>query len=69
MTILNPCVNSIVNADNGLILTDLEVPIGQTLISLDFNGPTDSASVTYGNGYDKCGPLTYQITDSIGDPY
>lgn len=57
--IINPCLTSIVNFDQNLELEDLAVPNGQKVVELISNGPTDSASVTYGNGYDKCGNLTY----------
>ena len=33
----------------------------------NFNGPTDSTSIVYGNGYDTCGPYTYTIEDIYGD--
>ena len=59
INIINPCLTSVVNGDGNLILEDMVVPNGQTLLDLTYNGPTDSASVTYGNGYDKCGNLTY----------
>ena len=59
INIINPCLTSVVNGDGNLILEDMEVPTGETLLDLAYAGPTDSASVTYGNGYDKCGNLTY----------
>ena len=33
---------------------------------MEYKGPTDSMSVIYGNGYDKCGPLRYQYLDIDG---
>ena len=42
------------------------VPVGQTLLKVAYSGPTDSMSVLYGNGYDKCGPLRYQYLDIEG---
>ena len=30
---------------------------------MEYIGPTDSMSVIYGNGYDKCGPLRYRYLD------
>ena len=37
----------------------MSVPIGKALLKAAYSGPTDSMSVLYGNGYDKCGPLRY----------
>jgi len=34
-----------------------------------YPGPTDSVSVTYGNGYDRCGNLTYKWFDAGGDVF
>jgi len=67
ITIVNPCLRSVVNDDEGLVVDDLAVPGGQTLIALNYTGPTDSISVTYGNGYDKCGNLTYEWFDKRGE--
>lgn len=57
--IINPCLTSVVNGDQDIVIEDMTVAPGQTLLELLSDGPTDSASVTYGNGYDKCGNLTY----------
>ena len=57
--IINPCLTSIVNEDENVVLEDMKVPPGQKLVELVLEGPTDSTSVIYGNGYDKCGNLTY----------
>lgn len=59
LEIVNPCLRSVVNGDGGLEISEISVPPGKTLVDLILAGPTDSASVTYGNGYDKCGELTY----------
>ena len=66
ITIVDPCKNSVVNADGGLQVNNLSVPLGSESQSLSYAGPTDSISVKYGNGYDKCGELTYQWFDSTG---
>lgn len=55
--IINPCLTTVVNGDSGLEIDDLVVPGGQDVLDLVYAGPTDSTSVTYGNGYDKCGDL------------
>ena len=60
LTINDPCLFSIVNADGALSITDVKVPDGKTSLYLTYKGPTDSISATYGNGYDKCGSLTYK---------
>jgi len=31
-----------------------------------YGSPTDVASLTYGNGYDKCGPLSYTLLNEDG---
>jgi len=37
------------------------VPDGRTESSVELLGPSNAASITYGNGYDKCGPLTFSL--------
>ena len=44
----------------------MSVPVGQKLLVETYSGPTDSMSVLYGNGYDKCGPLRYRYLDIEG---
>lgn len=61
--IQNPCDRSIVNEDGALAIEALTVPEGEELLELIYLGPTDSTSVTYGNGYDKCGKLRYSYFD------
>ena len=39
------------------------MPVGEELLELIYFGPTDSTSIIYGNGYDKCGPLRYSYID------
>jgi len=59
LTIINPCLTTVVNGDKVLEIEEIAVPPGKTLTELILAGPTDSASALYGNGYDKCGDLTY----------
>ena len=59
ISVIDPCMRSIVNFDEGLIIDELLVPPGDDLLTLNYIGPTDSVSDMYGNGYDKCGNLTY----------
>ena len=47
-------------------MTDLAVPLGQFKEEVSYVGPTDSTSVTYGNGYDRCGNLEYSFLDENG---
>ena len=57
------------NGDGNLVIEDMNVPGGQTLVDLIFEGPKDTASVIYGNGYDRCGDLTYLWLDSQGKEF
>ena len=41
------------------------MPIGETLLTSIVSGPSDTASLTYGNGFDICGPLSYSLVDSL----
>ena len=67
--IVNPCIHTVVNADKGLVLESVRVPIQQSSFTLNLPGPTDSISVRYGNGYDKCGELTYLWLDDLGNQF
>ena len=59
----NPCVNSIVNFDNGFTIANpFEVEVGFTQKVINEKGPKDSASDEKGNGYDVCGPLQYSFS-------
>ena len=63
VTIKNPCVTSIVNDRNSFVIPDIEVPLNEEIIQVNYAGPTDSTSLRYGNGYDKCGPIKYTLFD------
>ena len=69
VTIKNPCVTSVVNSDVGLVIPDIEVPQNEEIIQVNYAGPTDSASLSYGNGYDKCGPIKYTLLDELDQPF
>ena len=69
VTIENPCVTSVVNSDVGLVISDIEVPLNEENIQVNYAGPTDSASLSYGNGYDKCGPIEYTLFDEQGQAF
>ena len=56
ITIIDPCLTSVVNSIAGLNAGIVSVP-GKENQVFPYVGPTNSASVTYGNGYDICGPL------------
>ena len=45
----------------------MSVPVGKAVLEIAYSGPTDSTSVLYGNGYDKCGPLRYRYEDLDGN--
>ena len=61
LTVVDPCLNSIVNGDLGI--TEYLVSVSEGLDEEDvlLSGPTDSISVQYGNGYDICGDLAYTL--------
>ena len=42
------------------------VPEGSSDLKNDYIGPTNSISVIYGNGYDRCGPLKYTFLSLDG---
>lgn len=60
LVILDPCMNSEVNQ---AFISTMFMPSGQTLLSTQISGPSDSASLEYGNGFDKCGLLNYSVVD------
>ena len=67
MTITDPCHDSIVNSDplNQFGIEKIfRVPQGSDERILSTDGPSDSVSLAYGNGYDICGPLSYQFTNA-----
>ena len=69
VTIINPCMNSTVNSDEGMLVEEIFVPINKTEWDWTYEGPTNSMSLIYGNGYDKCGPLKYSFLDDAGLPF
>jgi hypothetical protein len=71
VTIIDPCLTSVVNGDNAIGHIQLSVASGLSYEDIALSGPTDSASVTYGNGYDICGDLEYNLssTNTYTDEY
>ena len=67
----NPCNASIINDDGGVVNIELSVPEESSSATLSFNGPTNSVSVTFGNGFDICGDLDYtlSVTNEFTDEY
>lgn len=60
LIILDPCFVSQIESDSSLPdSTTLVVPLGQTLLSTTYLGPSDATSNLYGAGLDICGPLKY----------
>ena len=70
ITIINPCVYSIVNHDQvywGASPPELTVPVGDTVLtSSTYSGPKDWMSTVFGNGYDRCLHRVYTI---VNDSY
>ena len=65
ITITDPCIDSTVNSLNKFEIDEVfRVPLGSFKKDLANEGPSDSVSLTYGNGYDICGPLNYDFTDA-----
>lgn len=65
--IVDPCISSVVNHDNGVILQqtyDVSEDLNDIVISPIYSGPEDSAAYDYGNGYNLCDYLEYQIRDA-----
>lgn len=69
LKINNPCMKSVVNGDGSFVIESMKVPIGQSLLTLILPGPTNTVSALYGNGYDKCGELTYLWLDANGKQF
>ena len=69
LTIIDPCKNSTVNADDGFFLENFFVPTLRSEHTVNYDGPTDFISDVYGNGYDKCGPRRYSFYDDFGEPF
>lgn len=64
--IIDPCEFSVVNGDGLLDVVDIEVPEGQAETRVSYKGPTNTASAKYGNGYDVCGELVYELLGPDG---
>ena len=45
------------------------MPFGQTFLTSQVSGPSDTASLTYGNGFNICGPLTYTIVNDVDNVF
>ena len=69
LVIVNPCRNSTVNMDGALQVLDMKVPLDDEYVTEEYDGPTDSISSIYGNGYDKCGPRSYSLLESDGQTF
>ena len=66
LEVVDPCPGAIVNFDSGLVIHDLIVAAGNYSAEAFYDGPTDSVSLMYGNGYDRCGGLEYNLIDHEG---
>jgi len=72
LTIVDPCLVTIINevdSDNdNIVMLDMENTVHNPRAeSQYFEEMKDSASKTYGDGYDRCGPRTYAIHDYDGN--
>lgn len=63
MTIIvtDPCKDTQISSIG--LPDSFSVPEGDTSSELTVTGPTNSISTLYGNGYDSCGPLSYQVLE------
>ena len=59
LQINDPCDQAIINSDSRLVINDLIVSDDDKITKIVYNGPIDSVSSLYGNGYDKCGDFQY----------
>ena len=67
LTIIDPCADSIVNSNAQFSIEEpFEVPLGNDKKDETQDGPSDSISHVYGNGFDICGPLSYKVYDASG---
>lgn len=64
LVIKDPCAESRVNQ---VSINNMLIRFGATLLSQEVSGPTDTASLTYGNGYDICGPMKYSVLNNLDD--
>ena len=70
LEITNPCLGTVLNPYSRFALpTVLTVPAGQAQEVRLVQGPRDSVSLMYGNGYDRCGKRSYVIYREDGTPY
>ena len=60
MTVTDPCISSLIQVSE-LLPESMSVRPGRTSEELIVTGPTNSVSVEYGNGYNMCGPLGYEV--------
>ena len=51
------------------MIQDIEVPLNEEITQVSYTGPTDSTSLRYGNGNDKCGPIKYTLSDEQGQSF
>ena len=63
LIIEDPCEFTRVNP---VLVNDMFMPFGQTMLTSQISGPSNIASLDYGNGFDKCGPLEYSIIGPSG---
>lgn len=64
IVIKDPCLETRVNL---VTINSMLIRYGQTQLSQEVSGPTDTASLQFGNGYDICGPMMYTLIDELDD--
>jgi hypothetical protein len=63
--IKDSCASSIINSNSALsVESTLAVPLGLGYKSMALSGPSDSASIVYGNGFDVCGKRKYSLLNA-----
>ena len=68
--IIDPCLVSVVNFDNGVSVADIDASSATSVfLTPTINGPKDSTADTYGDGYNKCSFLDYHILDEYRQYY
>lgn len=70
LKISDPCLGAILNPDRSLRVPLLfTVPLGETQATKQLQGTKDSVSMKYGNGYELCGPRSYQVYTETDEPF
>ena len=64
MTLADPCLATTVNT---VSITDMSIKIGDaSYVTYSYTDPTDTASASYGDGYNICGARAHYIAEADG---